>query len=84
MVEPRILQPSLQFKTRTAHFQPILCDRLKIYIDEGATEIQGALEILGMPLKKVYHADPIFEPRTFETELFMGVANSFNVDVLDR
>ena len=52
-----------------------MCDRLKLYIDEGATEIQGALEILGMPLKKVYEADPIFEPRTYETELFMGVAN---------
>ena len=45
--------------------------------------MQGALEILGMPNKKLYKADPIFEPRTLETELFMGVQNNLNVDVLD-
>ena len=59
-------------KTRTAQFQPILGDRLKIFIDEGATELQGALEILGMPFKKVYKADPIFEPRVLESEYFTG------------
>ena len=45
--------------------------------------MQGAVEILGMPFKKVYKADPIFEPRTFETELFMGTQNNLNVDVLE-
>ena len=45
--------------------------------------MQGAVEILGMPNKKVYKADPIFESRTLETELFMGTENNLNVDVLE-
>lgn len=75
---------SPQIITRTIMFQPIMCDVVRIKINEGAEEIQGAVEILGMPNKKVYKADPIFEPRYFESEFFLGSRSGFNQYVTDR
>lgn len=52
---------------RTILFQPIMTDQLNIIVQEGASEIQGRIELVGLPSKKVYHANPIFEKQHFQT-----------------
>lgn len=75
---------SPQIITRKVMFQPIMADVLRIEIKEGDSVIQGALEILGMPNKKVYHADPIFEPILLETEYYVGHRSWFYQQVQQR
>lgn len=70
--------------TRKVMFQPIMADVLKIEIDDGDAEIQGAIEILGMPNKKLYKADPIFEPIQLETEYYLGTRSWFYQQVQQR
>ena len=47
--------------TRIARFPPIVADRVKLVIEEGAATILAKIELLGMPFEKLYKTNPIFD-----------------------
>ena len=69
--------------SRKIYIEPVMCDRLKIFVDEGNAVVSGTLEIFGNPWKKVYKSDPIFEPRALESEFWAG-ASTMKIDVAEQ
>ena len=53
---------------RKVYFPPIMADRVKLVILDGATEILAKMELLGMPNEKVYEANPIFDQIALTTD----------------
>ena len=53
--------------TRIARFPPIVADRVKLVIEEGAATILAKIELLGMPFEKLYKTNPIFDQIPLKT-----------------
>lgn len=44
-----------------------MADRIKLLVEDGATEIDLKIELFGVPNKKVHGMNPILEPINYET-----------------